>query len=137
MGEGSTSRISRHQFLKIVAGSAIGVTLPRIACAQSPGPTTHVYKIVGQCQIKADVHRAAPGDRKPAVMWIHGGALIMGSRKGLDSRFHAELVKRGFAVVSIDYRPTKWRDTIRTWNQSGSTRIVRFATSRPSIRPPC
>ena len=104
MGEGPTNRISRHQFLKIVAGGAIGVTLPRIACAQSPGPTTHVYKTVGQCQIKADVHQAAPGDRKPAVMWIHGGALIMGSRKGLDSRFHAELVKRGFVIVSIDYR---------------------------------
>ena len=28
----------------------------------------------------------------------------MGSRKGLDSRFHAELLQRGFVVVSIDYR---------------------------------
>ena len=37
-------------------------------------------------------------------MWIHGGALIMGSRKGLDVRFCAELLKRNFAIVSIDYR---------------------------------
>jgi len=104
MREGRAERISRHQFLKIVAGGAISIGLPRVACGQSPGPTTHVYKTVGKCQIKADVHQAAPGDRKPAVMWIHGGALIMGSRKGLDSRFQAELVTRGFVVVSIDYR---------------------------------
>jgi acetyl esterase/lipase len=104
MREGFDHRISRHRFLKVVAGGAIGVTLPRIACAQSPGPTTHIYKTVGQCQIRADVHQAAPGSRKPALMWIHGGALIMGSRKGLDNRFCAELVKRGFVIVSIDYR---------------------------------
>jgi acetyl esterase/lipase len=104
MLEGTTGRIDRHQFLEVVAGSAIGLALPRIACAQSPGSTTYVYKTVGSCQIKADVHQAAPGARKPAVMWIHGGALIMGSRKGLDGRVHAELVRRGFVVVSIDYR---------------------------------
>ena len=63
MREGPTNRISRHQFLKIVAGGAIGVTLPRIACAQSPGPTTRVYKTVGKCQIKADVHQDGP--RRP------------------------------------------------------------------------
>lgn len=104
MLEGTTGRIDRHQFLKVVAGSALGVALPRITCGQSPGSTTYVYKTVGSCQIKADVHQAAPGARKSAVMWIHGGALIMGSRKGLDGRVHAELVRRGFVVVSIDYR---------------------------------
>lgn len=104
MREGPVDRISRHQFLKVVAGGAVVATLPRIACAQSPGPTTHIYKTVGQCEIRADVHHAAPGARKPAVMWIHGGALIMGFRKGLDSRLQGELVKRGFVIVSIDYR---------------------------------
>jgi acetyl esterase/lipase len=37
-------------------------------------------------------------------MWIHGGALIMGSRKWPDARLNAELFPRGFVVVSIDYR---------------------------------
>ena len=99
-----TSLISRRGLLRIVAGGAIGAALPRIARAQPPGPTTHVYKTVGECQIKADVYQAAPGARKPAVMWIHGGALIMGSRKWPDARFYAELFKRGFVIVSIDYR---------------------------------
>jgi acetyl esterase/lipase len=59
---------------------------------------------VGGCEIKADVHQAAPGARKPGVLWIHGGALIMGSRRGLDGRFLGEVLKRGFVAVSIDYR---------------------------------
>jgi acetyl esterase/lipase len=98
--------MNRHQFLKIVACGAIGAAIPRIARAQPPGPTTHVYKTVGERQIKADVYQAAPGARKPAVMWIHGGALIMGGGppRWPDARFHAELLNRGFVVVSIDYR---------------------------------
>ncbi len=38
------------------------------------------------------------------MVWIHGGALIAGSRKWLDGRLTAELLKAGFVVVSIDYR---------------------------------
>jgi acetyl esterase/lipase len=98
------NRMNRHQFLKIMAGGAVGAALSRAAFAQPPGPTTHVFKTVGDCQIKADVYQPAQGARKPAVIWIHGGALIVGSRKWPDACFHAELLKRGFAVVSIDYR---------------------------------
>jgi acetyl esterase/lipase len=98
------SRMNRNEFLKIVAGAAIGAALPRTTFAQPPAPTTHVYKTVGECQIKADVYQPARGARKPAVIWIHGGALIMGSRKWPDARFYAELLSRGLAIVSIDYR---------------------------------
>ncbi len=96
--------MNRHQFLKIAAGGAIVAAIPRVARAQPPGPTTYVYKTVGECQIKADVVAAAGAARRPAVMWIHGGALIMGSRKWPDARFFAELRQRGFVIVSIDYR---------------------------------
>ena len=96
--------MNRRHFVKIVTGGAVAAALPRIARAQPPGPTTYVYKTVGECQIKADVYPSAQGAGKPAVMWIHGGALIMGSRKWPDARFFAELQQRGFAVVSIDYR---------------------------------
>jgi acetyl esterase/lipase len=96
--------MNRHQFLKILAGGAIGMTLPRSSLAQPPTAETYTYKTVGQCQIRADVHGAVAGARKPAVIYIHGGALIMGSRKPLGSPFPSQLLERGFVIVSIDYR---------------------------------
>ena len=65
MEKDRTNRLSRHQFLKIVAGGAIAAALPRVARAQPPGPTTHVYKTVGQCQIKADVYHSAAAPSRP------------------------------------------------------------------------
>jgi acetyl esterase/lipase len=68
------------------------------------GKTTHTYKTVGQCAIKADVYQA-PGDKlRPAVIWIHGGALIMGNREQLDKALLRKLLKADYTVVSIDYR---------------------------------
>jgi acetyl esterase/lipase len=65
---------------------------------------TVVYRTAGGCEIKADVHGMAPGERRPAVMWIHGGALIMGSRRSLGGPFHSALLAAGYVVVSVDYR---------------------------------
>src|SRR5580698_950289 len=97
--------LRRREFLGVVAGAALTAAIPRSGDAEPAAPiTTVVYKTVGDCQIKADIHGAAPGERKPAVMWMHGGALIMGSRQWADRRFADELLKRGYVVVSIDYR---------------------------------
>jgi acetyl esterase/lipase len=96
--------MNRHYFLKLLAGGAIAAALPRSVFAQASGRETFTYKVVDGCEIKADVFQAEPGARKPAVMWIHGGALIMGTRKSPEPRFQAELLKRGFIIVSIDYR---------------------------------
>ena len=98
------NRMNRHDFLKLVAGGAIAAALPRFAFAQPSAPETFTYKTADGCQIKADVRQPTAGTGRPAVMWIHGGALIMGSRKSPDPRFQAELLKRGFVVLSIDYR---------------------------------
>lgn len=96
--------MKRRDFLWTIAGGAATAALPRGPQAQAPPVQTYVYKTVGNCQIKADVHQAAPDQRNPAVLWIHGGALIMGGRRGIDQGFKTELLKAGFAVVSIDYR---------------------------------
>jgi acetyl esterase/lipase len=72
--------------------------------AQAADPQTFVYKSTPGCEIRVDVFGAAPGASKPAVMWIHGGALITGSRKSLGGKLHQELLAAGFAVASIDYR---------------------------------
>lgn len=54
----------------------------------------------------ADVIGAgSASDRRPCVMWIHGGGLIFGSRTISPRPFFAgALVERGFVVVSIDHR---------------------------------
>jgi acetyl esterase/lipase len=66
--------------------------------------TTYEYKRVGDCVIHADVHRLPGEEVRPVVIWIHGGALIMGSRHGIDRAFLNHLIDAGYVVVSIDYR---------------------------------
>lgn len=65
---------------------------------------TYTYKQVGDLEIKADVYRADDETVRPAVVWIHGGALIMGGRGGIDARVKKMFLEAGYAIVSIDYR---------------------------------
>src|SRR5260221_5068113 len=92
--------MKRREFIRVSVGAAA-----RLSLAQSTeAPRTYTYKTAEGCEIKADVYGAEARARKPAVIWIHRGALIMGSRKSLAGRFHSELLKQRFEVVSIDYR---------------------------------
>ena len=71
---------------------------------EEPSPRTFTYKKVGDCEIKADVYRL-PGDEvRPAIIWIHGGALIFGHRRMLDADQRQLYLEAGYVVVSIDYR---------------------------------
>ncbi len=79
-----------------------GATLMR---ADSVEPQTFVYKKVAGCEIKVDVFGAPGSGLKPVAVWIHGGALIMGSRKlSPTSRVLQSLLDAGFTAVSVDYR---------------------------------
>jgi acetyl esterase/lipase len=40
----------------------------------------------------------------PVVLWIHGGALIVGNRDGILRRLREDVLAAGYALVSIDYR---------------------------------
>lgn len=64
---------------------------------------TITYKSVGNCRIKLDVYPAFE-PHGPLIVWIHGGALIGGSRTGIHPVLRELLAKQGFAQVSIDYR---------------------------------
>ncbi len=64
----------------------------------------YTYKQVGDLEIKADVYRADDEVVRPVVVWIHGGALIMGGRSGIDARVKKMFLEAGYALVSIDYR---------------------------------
>ncbi len=71
----------------------------------SPTPTTYTYKTVHDCQIKADVYRPSiEAGPTPAVVHIHGGALIYGSRRGFKPRQIGQYLHAGYTVISIDYR---------------------------------
>jgi acetyl esterase/lipase len=66
--------------------SALALSLPETwpavqRAGQSGTPaTTHIYKRIGDVAIKADVYRLPGTDVRPAILWLHGGALIFGNR---------------------------------------------------------
>jgi len=70
-----------------------------------PEPATYVYKTVGECEIRADVY-TSPDLSGPAaaIVHIHGGCLIYGSRKGINPGHLERYLQAGYAVVCIDYR---------------------------------
>ena len=68
---------------------------------------TVIYKNVAGCDLKADVHVPAdvkPGPVNPALVFLHGGCLMYGSRHALDQHQLAAYLRVGFVVVAIDYR---------------------------------
>src|SRR5690348_994382 len=98
--------LGRRAFLGgSVAGllATSGVT-PRSATGAEVRLETFTYKTIGDCAIKVDVIRPSTRDRLPVAVWIHGGALIMGDRHGIDRTLRDDLVDAGYVLVSIDYR---------------------------------
>jgi acetyl esterase/lipase len=75
---------------------------------------TYTYKTLDKCKIQADVYRlptlpspeagGGKGGGQPVIIWVHGGALIMGHRGQVDRALLDKLLKAGYTVVSIDYR---------------------------------
>jgi acetyl esterase/lipase len=96
MAEGS----NRREFLSALTAAA-AASIARTA------PTTerkvHTYKTVDKLEIHADVIGGNADRPRPTLIWIHGGALILGNRDGSNPLF-APLLEAGFAIVSIDYR---------------------------------
>jgi acetyl esterase/lipase len=66
--------------------------------------TTYTYKTVGPTKVEADLYRADDTQVRPVVVWLHGGALIVGSRAGPPQRLLDLCRDEGFALVSLDYR---------------------------------
>jgi acetyl esterase/lipase len=99
-------RHSRRTFFEIVTGATAALTAGGIARAagEPESKQTYTYKNLDGCEIKADVFRASTEKNAPVVVWIHGGALIMGSRDGINAALRGRLRDAGYTVVSIDYR---------------------------------
>lgn len=80
------------------------------ARAADARPATYIFRTVNGLDIQADVYKPAAKEgeaesaRRPVLVWIHGGALILGSRRGVPRQLTESMGKAGVVVVSIDYR---------------------------------
>ncbi len=94
--------MNRQEFLKAAAAGAASLLATRWALSDEPrAPKTFTYKTAGGCDIKLDAYGSDPNVRKPVIVHIHGGALIIGSRKGRMMRLNPQ---NDHVVISIDYR---------------------------------
>ncbi|MEM9345716.1 MAG: alpha/beta hydrolase [Planctomycetota bacterium] len=60
-----------------------------------------VYATVDDRELKLDLYLPDEVDDAPLVVWVHGGAWMMGSRYPCPVRY---LTEEGFAVASVSYR---------------------------------
>jgi acetyl esterase/lipase len=81
----------------------VGWLLAPVSAAE-PQLATYVYKKVADLEIKADVYQYSDDTLRPAVVWIHGGALINGHRAAVSSQVRQFAFDNGYLLVSIDYR---------------------------------
>jgi acetyl esterase/lipase len=65
---------------------------------------TVVYKRAGDLEIKADVYSYPDSRMRPAIVSLHGGALIMGNRESITKPVREFAFTNGYVLVSFDYR---------------------------------
>ena len=86
--------------------NAVGVSQAEEFSATFPDPiqATVTYRRLASHEIKADLYRTPDDRRCPVVVWIHGGALMMGHREQVHREVKKLAAQRGYALLSIDYR---------------------------------
>ena len=103
---------------------------------------TYTYKTIGDLSIFADVYRTPDDIIRPAILYIHGGALIMGSRSWLNSVQLEKYLNTGYTVISIDYRlaPQAKADQILTdldeayrWVRVDGPKLFRIDPNRIAV----
>ncbi len=90
--------------LRVAASPERQGVLPTQGEPNPPSRVTFVYKRSAKDEIKADVYRPRETGLRPVIFWIHGGALIFGSRSMLPADELEVFLAAGFIVVAIDYR---------------------------------
>lgn len=101
-----SAMMNRREMLGMSAAGAAAFCLPGLTRADQPQAKmkTYTFKIVGDLEIKADVHRADDNKTRPVLVWFHGGALMVGHRGGVSQRVLQDMLGAGYTVVSFDYR---------------------------------
>jgi acetyl esterase/lipase len=94
----------KRTLMRTVFLCALSVISIQHAECQEVVRSTYTYKTIGDLHIRADVYRKPDNTVQPAIFWIHGGALIMGNRRGLNPVQAEKYINAGYTVISIDYR---------------------------------
>jgi acetyl esterase/lipase len=100
----------RHRARSRKAGLLLSAILVWAGMIRADEPTmkTYSFKVLDSSgnHLEADVHRPAGDAILPVVVFIHGGALMMGGRKMTPKpgSLLETLLRADYAVVSIDYR---------------------------------
>ena len=113
-----TRSTTRRELLRYgaVVGAGLLSHCHTHAAPNAPTMETHIYKTVDGHPIKADVYQQTGNCVRPAVIWLHGGALINGHRGQIDERLKQHALNAGYVLISIDYRlapETKLPDLIK------------------------
>ena len=97
---------TRATFACVFALTSVGMLFTEPGHAADPPFTkqTHTFKTVGDLKVQADVYRPDDQTVRPVVVWIHGGALIMGNRKSVPKDLLDLCRDEKYALVSLDYR---------------------------------
>ncbi len=67
--------------------------------------STFTYKKIGNIEIKADLFQTETDTKqRPHIMWLHGGAMVSGSREDIPKEQINFYLDNGFSVLTIDYR---------------------------------
>ena len=142
------ARLSLLRVLIVSIVTIYGSAVPQsggIASAQTPAVAaklTFTYKTVGSLPLRADVYQPADSGLRPVVVWIHPGALIMGSRAMLPNDELDRFLRAGFVVVAIDYRlapETKLPEIVRDvddavrWIRARGTALFRGDPKRVAV----
>jgi len=104
----STTRFTKAHSWHVRSILALFFALPLLTVADEPTLKTYTYKTLAPQanDLQVDVHCPASDAVRPVIIFIHGGALMMGDRK-MTTRpgsLLETMLNAGYVVVSIDYR---------------------------------
>ena len=106
MNDNLRKRLSRSHVLVILFATCLAACCQVQADEEAAkfSKREFTYKTVGDLKIRADVYRHEDSEKRPVVVWLHGGALIMGSRTGVPKQLLELAEAERFVVVSLGYR---------------------------------
>jgi acetyl esterase/lipase len=127
------------KFIFMAIRNGVALIFCWLFAASAAEKQTYIYKTVGDLKIEADVYRPPGEGPFPAILMLHGGALMMGSRN-LGSQQLDRYLGAGYAVVSADYRlapETKasgiFEDLCDAWRWLRTEKSLRIAPNRIAV----